>query len=200
MCDRESTMAVPLLTTKLYIPPLRPGLVSRPRLIERLNAALGQSRKRGFACKLILICAPAGFGKTTLLSEWIRTAGTGEPSSPRVAWLSLDEGDNDPIVAALQTIDASLGKTAQVALDVSQPQPPPLEPLVTMLINDIVAARRDVPFVLALDDYHVIEDEQIHSSLDFLLDRAPPGLHLVITSRAEPALSLSRRRRWGRSC
>ena len=112
-------MAVPLLTTKLYIPPLRPGLVSRPRLIERLNAALGQSRKRGFACKLILICAPAGFGKTTLLSEWIRTAGTREPSPPQVAWLSLDEGDNDPIrfwryaVAALQTIDASLGKAAR---------------------------------------------------------------------------------------
>jgi len=122
------------------------------------------------------------------------------PSPPQVAWLSLDEGDNDPIrfwryvVAALQTIDASLGKTAQAALDVSQPQPPPLEPLVTTLINDIVAAHRDVSFVLALDDYHVIGDEQIHSSLDFLLDRAPPGLHLVITSRAEPALSLSRRR------
>jgi LuxR family maltose regulon positive regulatory protein len=193
------------MATKLHIPPVRPELVPRPRLIERLNA--------GTARKLTIISAPAGFGKTTLLSEWIHQETKGErrknepgerslhPSScvihpSNVAWLSLDEGDNAPVrfwryvVAALQTIDASLGRTTRAALE--SPQPPALESLVTTLVNEIVAV--STPFALVLDDYHVIQVEPIHKSLDFLLDHLPPQLHLIITSRADPPLSLSRRR------
>ncbi|MDY7041236.1 MAG: LuxR family transcriptional regulator, partial [Chloroflexota bacterium] len=121
-------MLTPLLKTKLYIPPVRPELVSRPRLIERLNA--------GLHCKLTLISAPAGFGKTTLLSEWIY--GRSEVTSPLpVAWLSLDEGDNDLVrfltylVAALQTVDAGIGKDVSSVLQ--SPQLPPLESLLTLL-------------------------------------------------------------------
>jgi LuxR family maltose regulon positive regulatory protein len=157
----------------------------RPRLVERLNVGLHR--------KLTLISAAAGFGKTTLLSDWVRH--TERP----VAWLSLDRGDNDPgrfwryVIAALQTVDTAIGRTAQAAL--LSPQQPPLNTLVTALINDVVAF--PAPLILVLDDYHVIEAEPIHNSLNFLLDHLPPQLHLVITTRADPPLSLSRRR--GRS-
>ncbi len=131
-----------LLTTKLYIPPPRPEFVPRPRLIERLNEGLHR--------KLTLISAPAGFGKTTLVSEWL--AGCGRP----VAWLSLDEGDNDPtrfltyLVAALQTIAANIG--AGVLAVLQSPQPPPTESILTTLLNEITT----IPdhFILVLDDYH----------------------------------------------
>ena len=132
-------MAAPLLTTKFYIPPVRPGVVSRPRLMERLNAGLlGQSG--GFACKLTLISAPAGFGKTTLLSEWIHRRGGVTPPL-QVAWVSLDEGDNDParfwsyFIAALQTIDEGIGESVLAGLQT--PQPPPIEIFLTGLINEI---------------------------------------------------------------
>jgi len=104
-----------LLQTKLYIPPIRPGLVSRPRLIERLNAGLHH--------KLTLVSAPAGFGKTTLVSEWVHEVRAHGHAPPHVTWLSLDEGDNDParflayLIAALQTIEANIGKGALVRLD-----------------------------------------------------------------------------------
>jgi LuxR family maltose regulon positive regulatory protein len=175
-------MTTPLLKTKTYLPHIRPRLVPRPRLIERLNAGLGR--------KLTLISAPAGFGKTTLASAWVRQIGR------PVAWLSLDRGDNDPVqfwryvVAALQTADGSIGEAALAALQ--PPQSPPLEPLVTALINDI--ATISSPLVLVLDDYHVIENEATHNSVNFLLDYLPRQLHVVITTRADLPLSLARRR------
>src|SRR5574337_694295 len=122
----NGSIATPILATKLYIPPFRPNIVLRPRLINRLNEGLA------LGCKLTLISAPAGFGKTTLVSEWI--AGCERP----VAWLSLDEGDNDPthflpyLVAALQTIAASIG--AGVLRTLQSPQPPSAESILTALL------------------------------------------------------------------
>ena len=141
-------MATPLLQTKLYIPPLRPELVPRPRLIERLNDGLS------LGAKLTLVSAPAGSGKTTLLSEWVAGCGL----RTRVAWVSLDEDDNDLprfltyVVDALQQVDAHLGEACQASLQA--PLPPPVEPLITALINDVAAY--DGRLVLILDDYHPI--------------------------------------------
>ena len=178
-------MTAPLLRTKTYPPPVRLQAVSRPRLIERLNARS--------ECKLALVSAPAGFGKTTLVREWLQQVG--RPT----AWLSLDRDDNDPIrfwqyvIAALQTVDDSIGGTAQAALQ--SPQPPAFETLITALINDLATVPQSL--VLVLDDYHVIESEAIHNSLNFLLNHLPAQLCLVITTRADPPLALPRRR--GRS-
>ena len=176
-------MSLFLLRTKFYIPTPRPELVSRPRLIERLNDGL-----RG---KLTLVSAPAGFGKTTLLSDWSRHC------ERPFAWLSLDEGDNDLVrflsyfVAALQTIGAetvAVGQGVQEAL--LSPQPPPPEALLTALINDIATLREHV--VLVLDDYHLIDTPAIDQALTFLLTHLPPSFHLVIATRADPSLPLSR--------
>ena len=179
-------MAVPLLTTKLYIPLVRPELVSRPRLIERLNAGLHR--------KLTLVSAPAGFGKTTLLSEWV--SGCERP----VAWLSLDESDSDParfftyLIAALQRVDPGIGQGAQAMMQ--SPQPPPPEALLTALINDIAASQ---PFILVFDDYHLITAPPIHQLLAFLLEHQPPQMHLVIATREDPPLPLSRLRARGQT-
>ncbi|RPI29898.1 MAG: helix-turn-helix transcriptional regulator [Chloroflexota bacterium] len=175
-------MPAPILATKLYIPPPRSKSVRRPRLIERLDAGLER--------KLTLISAPAGFGKTTLVTEWI--AGCKRP----VAWLSLDEGDNDLtrfltyLVAALQTIAPRIGDSIFVALQ--SPQPPPSETLLTALLNEIAA----IPdhFILVLDDYHMLDSEPIDHALTFLLDHLPPQMHLVITTREDPSLPLPRYR------
>ncbi len=175
----------PLLQTKLYIPPIRPDLVSRPRLIEGLNVSLH--------CKLTLVSAPAGFGKTTLLSEWI--AGIGR----RVAWLWLDEGDNDPsrflayLVTALQTVESELGQGLLAVLQ--SPGAVNVEAVLTTLINEITSLSSDL--VLILDDYHVIESEPVTKALTFLLDHVPPQLHLVIASRRDPDFPLSRLRARG---
>ena len=163
-------MTTPLLQTKLYIPPVRPELVSRPRLIERLNAGLDR--------KLTLISAPAGFGKTTLLSEWVnQILDTPVPNiqHPKFAWLSLDKGDNDPtrfwvyFIAALQTIHEGIGETASKTLQ--SPQPPPLESVLTTVINEIAAVPGNL--ALVLDDYHVIAAQPIHEALAFLLVSRP---------------------------
>jgi LuxR family maltose regulon positive regulatory protein len=182
-------MAMPLLKTKLYIPPARPDAqrVSRPRLIERLERGLDSG------CKLTLISAPAGFGKTTLVTEWLNSA------EHPFTWLSLDENDNDParflmyVVAALQGIDPAIGQAAQAMLQA--PQLPPPEALLTSLINDIATTGR--PFVLVLDDYHLIQAMPIHQQLSFLLEHQPPQAHLVIVTRKDPLLSLSRWRARG---
>ncbi|MBN1995336.1 MAG: LuxR family transcriptional regulator [Anaerolineae bacterium] len=178
-------MSLPILATKLYIPPPRPNVVLRPRLIERLNEGLQR--------KLALISAPAGFGKTTLVSEWI--AGCEVPA----AWLSLDESDNDPtrflayLVAALQTIEASVGEGTLSALE--SPQPPPIEAVLTSLLNEIAAIPGQI--ILVLDDYHLIEAQPIHNALSFLLQHLPPQMHLVIATREDPHLPLARLRARG---
>jgi LuxR family maltose regulon positive regulatory protein len=168
-------------------------MVPRPRLVERLNAGLHR--------KLTLVSAPAGFGKTTLLGEW--TANTERP----FAWLSLDEGDNDParflayFVAALQTVHESVGESVLAAL--KSPQPPPIDLFLTSLINEI-AITSDLPsasagrsFVLVLDDFHVITDPQVNRAMAFLLDNLPPQMHLVLSSRADPSWPLARLRARG---
>ena len=178
-------MSTPILATKLYIPPPRPNVVLRPRLIERLNEGLHR--------KLTLISAPAGFGKTTLVSEWV--AGCERPA----AWLSLDEGDNDPtrfltyLVAALQTIAANIGEGVLGVLQ--SPQPPPTESILTALLNEITTIPDN--FVLVLDDYHVIDAKPVDHALTFLLEHLPPQMHLVIATREDPQLPLARLRARG---
>jgi LuxR family maltose regulon positive regulatory protein len=208
-------MVAPLLTTKLYSPPLRPELVPRERLINRLNAGL-PARRHGFARKLTLISAPAGFGKTTLVSSWIHQLEDHTPSATasrlsgplaHSAWLSLEEGDNDRarfltyLVAALQTVHENVGESALAALQ--SPQTPGMETILTALINDIAALpipedvdRTDAirPIILVLDDYHLIEAQAIHDILTFLLDHLPPNLHLVIATRADPPLPVAQLR------
>ena len=178
-------MSTLILATKLFIPPPQPKVVLRPRLIERLNEGL---RRR-----LTLISAPAGFGKTTLLSGWL--AGCGQPA----AWLSLDEGDNDPtrflayLVAALQTIAADIGEGVLGALQ--SPQPPPTGSTLTNLLNEIAAVEDD--FVLVLDDYHVVDARAVDDTLAFLLEHLPPQMHLIIATREDPQLPLARLRAKG---
>jgi len=180
----QYTSPTPLLTTKLYIPLPRPNMVFRSRVVERLEAGLSQGRR------LTLVSAPAGFGKTTLLSEWV--AQTAAP----VTWLSLDQEDNDPfrfliyLVAALQSIKANVGTGCLDALN--SLQPPPLESILTGLINELVTIPD--PFALILDDYHVIETTSIHQALNYLIEHLPPQVHLVITSRVDPPLPLARLR------
>jgi len=182
----------PFLTTKLHAPPARPGLVPRPHLTERLNRGLAGPGD-SFVRRVTLICAPAGFGKTTLVTQWLSSA-------PRpFTWLSLDEGDNDParfftyLVAALQAVDATIGQGAQATLQARRQ--PPTEALLTDLINDIAAT--PAPLALVLDDYHVIQTLSIHQQLSFLVEHQPPSLHLVIISREDPPLPLARLRARG---
>ncbi len=174
-----------LLTTKLYIPPTRPELVPRPRLIEQLNVGLHH--------KMTLVSAPAGFGKTTLVSEWV--AGCERPA----AWLSLDEGDNDLrrflayFIAALNQGTGNEATIGEGALSMLQsPQPPPTEVVLTSLINEIATIPDRI--ILVLDDYHIIEAEQVDDALTFLIEHLPPQMHLVITTREDPHIPLSRLR------
>ena len=171
-----------LLNTKLYIPPHRSGLVSRPHLYDRLNEGLNQ--------KLTLVSAPAGFGKSTLVTSWLEERGH------KAAWLSLDQGDNDParfwtyMIAAIQTILPGVGDEArQVA---SAPQLQTTEPVVVSLINDLTQISHDL--IVVLDDFHIIEEKQVLESLGYLLDHQPLHLHLVLITRADPPLSLGRLR------
>jgi LuxR family transcriptional regulator, maltose regulon positive regulatory protein len=188
-------MPIPILATKLYSPAPRPNAVIRSRLIERLNEGLLAGRK------LTLISAPAGFGKTTLVSEWIATLTPsplpmGVRQGVRVAWLSLDEGDNDPVrflaylVAAMQTIAPDIGAGTMAALQ--SPQPPPGELLLTDLLNEITTLADN--FMLVLDDYHVVEAQAVDEALTFLVEHLPRQLHLVIASREDPPLPLARLR------
>jgi LuxR family transcriptional regulator, maltose regulon positive regulatory protein len=175
-------MAVPILATKLYVPSPRPQLVLRPRLIEQLN--------KGLHNRLTLVSAPAGFGKTTLISEWI--AGCERP----VAWLSLDEGDNDPtrfltyLIRALQTIAPNVGEGMLGALQSSKL--PPNESILTTLLNEIISIPDN--FIFVLDDYHLTDSKAVDNALTFLVEHQPPQMHLVITTREDPNLPLARLR------
>jgi LuxR family maltose regulon positive regulatory protein len=177
-------MSAPILATKLYVPPPRPGIVPRPHLIERLDDGLAKG------ASLTLVSAPAGFGKTTLVSEWI--ASCGRP----VAWLSLDEGDSDPVrfisylIAALQTIKSGIGESLLTALQAHQP--PSNEVILTTLLNEINTISGK--FILVLDDYHTIDSKAVDDALSFILVHQPPQIHLVIASREDPSLPLTRLR------
>ncbi len=170
-----------LLLTKLSRPQLRPTLVARPRLRQLLHAA--------DARPLTLICAPAGYGKTTVILDWLADCQT-------AAWLSLDESDNDPVrfwtyvIAALQTVAPGVGEQALTLLQ--SPQPSPWSLTRTFLLNDLSALVQ--PHYLILDDYHAITHQGIHESLAVLLERLPPAMHLILTSRADPPLPLGRLR------
>src|SRR5580692_2693799 len=176
-----------LLATKLHVPRSRPGFVPRPRLAGALD--------EGLALRLILVCAPAGSGKTALLADWA-------PSGNRpVAWLSLDAADNDPVrfwrhtVAALDRARPGIGE--RVGLLLGPPAPASFKGLVAALINDLAAQPGDGEVLLVLDDYHLIDAQPVHVSLGFLLEHLPPGLHLVLASRADPPLPLARLRAGG---
>jgi LuxR family maltose regulon positive regulatory protein len=172
-----------ILSTKLFIPLLRKGIISRSRLTDRIE--------EGIDGKLTLVSAPAGFGKTTLVSEWI------EKSERKIAWVSLDEGDNNPIrflmyiVSAIQRIEPDMGDRILGLLQ--SPQSPPIDNILSELLNDISSVITD-NFCLVLDDYHIIESKPIDDQLSFLLDHLPPHMHLIITTRQDPDLPLPRMR------
>ena len=167
-------------------PRLRPDLVPRPRLAQRLEEGRG----------LVLVCASAGYGKTVLLAEWVRRGR--QP----VAWLSLDAGDNDPArfwrhtVAALDRVRQGISERMGPLL--GPPPPPSFEPVVTALINEVVGQPdADEALLLVLDDYHVISSPLVHESFGFLLEHRPPGLNLALASRSDPPLALARLRACG---
>lgn len=179
----------PLLETKLHVPRGARGLVPRQRLRARLSAGAGSA--------LTLISAPAGFGKTTLLTEWLAAVPHDGPSA---GWLSLDKADNDPslfwkyVVAALRSVAGrEVGASALSLLESSQA---PTDAVLTTLINDLFTVSGDV--ILVLDDYHVIEARDVHDGVVFLLEHLPPQMHLIIASRADPPFSLARWRGDGR--
>jgi LuxR family maltose regulon positive regulatory protein len=174
-----------LLATKLHIPRTRPGFVARPRLTDRLS--------NGTVGAIVLVCAPAGFGKTALLADWARA------SRRPVGWLSLDDADNDPVrfwrhvAAALEGVRP--GVAERVAALLQGLQPASFEAVVTTLVNELAGGTDEV--VLVLDDYHLIQAPQVHQSLEFLLEHLPASLRLVLASRADPPLPLARLRARG---
>jgi LuxR family maltose regulon positive regulatory protein len=183
---RPKRLQVPILATKLAIPSLRPGFVGRPRLGDRLSQCPPQA--------LVLIAAPAGWGKTSLLSQWC--ARTTEDAL-RTAWVSLDAGDNDPtrfllyVAAAMENAQQpGLGEAVRGMLQ--SPTRPPMQAILTALLNEIDALKETR--TLVLDDYHVIEAQPVHDALAFLIDHLPPTLRLVIATRMDPPLPLSRLR------
>jgi LuxR family maltose regulon positive regulatory protein len=175
----------PLLTTKLHIPLTRADLIPRTRLFGLLD--------QGLTLPLTLVSAPPGFGKTSLIADWLEQRGL------PAAWYSLDKHDNDLVrfltylVAALQTVQTDVGKQALSWL--RTPRKPLLESVMTLLSNDVATIPRD--FVMVLDDYHLIELQTIHEALEFLLDPSPPRMHLVIVTRSDPPLPLARLRARG---
>src|SRR5258708_4812726 len=179
-----------LLSTKLTSPRLRSSLVSREQLLARLD--------EGLEHKLTLLSAPAGFGKTTLVSEWIATRSE-RHDSPPVAWVSLDAGDNDPVrfwryvITACQVFDAAVGESTLALLHMSRR--PSLESELATFINEL--AQLACRGVLVLEDYHVITAPQIHESMAFLLDHLPATLHPLILTRSDPPLPLARLRAHG---
>ncbi|HSO11664.1 MAG TPA: LuxR C-terminal-related transcriptional regulator [Anaerolineales bacterium] len=176
-------MAALLLSTKLHIPHPRPNGVVRPRLTEKLRTGLTQPGT------LVLLSGPAGFGKTSLLSEF-----AAKPRSLPVAWVTLDEADNDPIrfwnylIAACRSIHPELGETSLALLQ--SPQPFPDETIPTLLINDFM--RLQIELALILDDYHTVENSSIHAALSHLIDHLPDHIHFIISTRTDPPWPLAR--------
>jgi LuxR family maltose regulon positive regulatory protein len=177
-------MREPLLTTKLYVPPVPSRWVSRPQLVERLTDGLRSGHK------LILVSAPAGFGKTTLVSDWVRQ------QELSTAWLSLDRGDDDParfwtyLIAALQSQRPGVGQKALSALE--SPQPPPLETVLVTLLNELTELAGTM--VLVLDDLHTIAAQAVHDTLFFLIEHLPPQVHVVVLTRVDPPWPVARLR------
>lgn len=171
-----------ILTTKLYIPTIRPNIVFRPSLIQKITDGLVQGGR------LTLVSAPAGYGKTTLITEWLKTLDR------EYAWLSMDAGDNNPqrfftyLVAALQTIDNGFGQ--EVGNLLRSPQLPDPETIAALLINQIIDKGK--PIVLVLDDYHLITNEYVNRTLEFIIENSPDIFHIVIVTRHDPVLPLGR--------
>ncbi|HEV2256271.1 MAG TPA: hypothetical protein VGS06_24235, partial [Streptosporangiaceae bacterium] len=176
-----------LLAIKLHVPRPQPGFVSRPRLVQALGEGLARGR--------VLVCAPAGFGKTALLADWAR--GGGRP----VAWLGLDAGDNDParfwhyVVAALDRAQPGIAERLGPLL--GPPAPRSFDRLVTALINELAADPGPDEVLLVLDDYHLVDAGPVHESVAFVLENLPPGLRVVVSGRADPPLPLARLRARG---
>ena len=175
---------LPLLTTKLYVPPVRPNIVQRARLVQQIETGINSNNK------LTLVSAPAGFGKTTLISDW------GNETRIPIAWVSLDGGDNDLTrflgycVAALRTIKSNIG---DASLELQQsPHPPAVERVLTALINELDEIQEH--FALVLDDYHVIESPPIHEAVNFLIKHSPRKMHLIIATRTDLPLPIARLR------
>ena len=190
-------MSETLLRTKLFVPPLRPNLIPRPHLVQQLNHGLEQGHK------LTLISAPAGFGKTTLVTEWVNSLRSNtrpdHPTIDKIAWLSLDEDDNDParfmtyFIAALNHVQAdapAVGKEAHEMLQ--SPQPLPTESILTSLINDTTAVPTKI--ALVLDDYHQISAPAVEEAVAFFLDHLPAQIHLIVATRSDPSLPVARHR------
>ncbi len=182
----DSILQRPLLTTKLYPPRVQDNLVDRPHLIKRLNETLS-------LCPwFTLICAPAGYGKTTLVADWLRHAG-----SPFTC-ITLDKGDNDParfstyLIAALQKIFEKIGVMTKSIL--KTPQQIPVELLASSLVSEISLAPQ--PFTLVLDDYHLIKNGFIHEMVHFIIEHQPPPLNLLILTREDPQFPLARMKYW----
>lgn len=182
-------MQTRFLETKFHVPAWREGGVTRPRLLERLQSGLAERRK------LTLVSAPAGYGKTTLVAEWLHSIADGS----RIGWLSLDESDNDLSrflgywVAAFHRVDKALGANAQSLLEM--PQLPPLDSFLDGLINDLSAL--ETSLLLVLDDYHLISNPKIHEALEYFLDHQPAQVHLAVTTREDPPFPLARMRARG---
>jgi LuxR family transcriptional regulator, maltose regulon positive regulatory protein len=194
-----------LLAVKFFVPKPRPGLIERPRLLDRFSA--------GLAGPLTLISAPAGFGKSTLLSAWLaQHSGEGEPaaSAAVVCWLSLDAGDNTPsrfwtyLIAAIQAgvkkqpvnSGAALHQSLVLLLEFLQSDPPPA---ITAVLDELINAISEFPerILLIFDDYHLIQTPEIHEQMTYLLEHQPPGLHLVVSTRADPPFPITRLRARG---
>ena len=186
-------MNLNILQTKLNIPPLRPLIVQRRRLLETLDQGLSQH------LRLTLISAPAGSGKTTLLAHWLETL------SQPAAWISLDTTDNDPIqfitylITSLQNVKPAVGdsilQTIGSGMDSGNINSGRVETILQPLINDLIQI--DHPLILVLDDYHVIENPTIHSAINFLINNLPPNAYVVISTRSDPSLHLANLRARG---
>jgi LuxR family transcriptional regulator, maltose regulon positive regulatory protein len=174
----ENSAPFRILRTKLFVPRSHPEIVERPWLDQRLNDVT--------TTKATILCAPAGFGKTTLLSRWIKS------SQRRVAWFSIDEADNDPtrfwsyFITALQSFQPEIGKNALAML--WAPKPPPIEMMLTELLNEASVLEKD--FLVVLDDYHIIETGSIHAGITFILENLPSQMHVIIAGRSEPPLPI----------